>query len=468
MKITSFDPRKHGYHFANRFVTHVAPGIVTRGLCGGMSMGALDHWRNGIAAPNHFATAEHGNDLGGAEVPAEGGRLQSAIYERQVHSLTTALVYNRWLFGPGSVADGHRASVGAEFTEIRRRIDAGRPCLVGLWSLGQNDVFGGHQVLCYGYETTPMKLYVYDPNHPDQECELRPFDVPDRGVEVCAPGISDGYRGWFAADVYNWDEQPPWTPRYVDLAITEGIRINGSTDVAAGGGLEVTATIKNMGQYPSRFKNLYVYVRDPKGFNADHLLHGAEPGVTMLQPGESHTIVRRSDTFAAGAPGNYRVGVSYLSLTDRWCDLSAVPGTRSFVDVAVHPPNAQLVHDRWVEVPESATEPVGAGVTIKPGDQIALTGRGAIWAGVWFTGNNGPEGWVDWITDNPRFPLHGRPDARQFSLIFRVGDEAWTYAGPEVPRRTYGGAGGDLQLWINDDVHNNGTGAFNCRVQVWR
>jgi hypothetical protein len=470
MKITSFDPRKHGYHFVNDFTSHPVPGLgfTTRGLCGGMSMGALDHWRNGIAAPNHFATPEHGNDLGGAAVPAEGGRLQSAIYERQVHSLTTALVYNRWLFGPGSIADGYRASVGGEFDEIRKRIDAGRPCVVGLWGHKQGDVLGGHQVLCYGYETTPQKLYVYDPNHPHRECEIRPLGL-DQGVQVFTPDQPTNlYRGWFAADVYNWGEQPPWKPRYVDLAITDGIRINGSTDVTTGGRLEVTATVKNMGQYPSRFKQLFVYVRDPQGFNVDHLLHGAEPGVTVLQPGQSHTIVRRSDNFAASAHGLYRVGISYLSLTDRWCDLSTTTGTRPFIDVDVHPADAKLVHDQWVEVPESATQPVGAGVTLKTGDQVQITGQGSIWAGVWFTGNNGPDGWVDWITNNPRFPLHGTPDARQFSLISRVGDEPWTYVGTGTPRQTYDKAGGDLQLWINDDVHNNGTGAFNCRVQVWR
>jgi hypothetical protein len=467
MKIDTFDPSEHGFHFVNRFDNHVIAGITTHGLCGGMAMSALDHWRNGIAAPNHFAEGAHGNDFGGGSGPAEGGRLRSALLERQVHSLTTSAVFTRWAFGPGSIADGFHASVGNEFAEIRKRLDAGRPCLVGLWSLEQGDVLGGHQVLCYGYETSPVTLYVYDPNHPDQESRIVAVG-PDDGVEVIAPGSADRYRGWFATDVYNWDEQPPWVPRYVDLAITDGVRLNGPADATAGGPLEASVTIKNMGQYTSRVKSLYFWVRDPAGANVDTLLVDAQPTLTVLQPGESHTIVYRTDAFAAKTPGRYRIGVSYLSLNDRWCDLSVVPGTQRFIDVDVHPAGAKLVFDQWVEVPESAAQPVGAGVALKAGDQFALTGQGAVWAGVWFTGTNGPEGWVDWITNNPSFPLHGTADARQFSLIARVGEEPWAYVGPELSRRSYSGPGGDLRLWVNDDVHNNGTGAFNCRVQVWR
>ena len=52
MKIDSFDPLKHGFHFCNSgFFNHVF-GLTTRGLCGGMSMSALDYWPNGIATPN--------------------------------------------------------------------------------------------------------------------------------------------------------------------------------------------------------------------------------------------------------------------------------------------------------------------------------------------------------------------------------------------------------------------------------
>ena len=465
MKIDSFDPLKHGFHFSNSgFFNHVF-GFTTRGLCGGMSMSALDYWRNGIAAPNHFAS-EQVNDFGGATVPEEGGRLQSAILERQVHSLTTSAVATRWALGPASIADGYHASVGPEFTEIRKRIDAGRPCVVGLWALAQGDVLG-HQVLCYGYETSPMRLYVYDPNNPDLESSLLPLS-PDSGVQVYCPEPATQYRGWFAADVYNWDENPPWRPRYVDLAITDGVRLNGTPDVVAGAPVEVTVTVKNVGQYTSRFKSLYVYVRDPRGYNADQLLHGAEPGVTQLQPGEARTITRRNDAFAANAPGGYRIGASFLSLTDRWCDLAVTPGTQGFIDVVAHPAGARLIYDQTIAVSESANQPVNAGVTIAGGDQIALTGGGSIWAGVWLTGNNGPEGWPDYVTTNPHFPLHGTPDSCQFSLIARVGNEPWRYVGLGQTRHSYAGGGGPLQLWINDDVHNNGNGAFTCRVQVWR
>jgi len=289
---------------------------------------------------------------------------------------------------------------------------------------------------------------------------------PQAGVELRHAQGADTYRGWFAADVYNWDENPPWQPRYVDLALTEGIRVNGSADITVGAPLEVTATVANMGQYVSRFKSLYIYVRDPSGYNADHLLHGAEPDLTQLQPGERYTITRKVDEFAP-APGVYRVGASYLSQTDHWCDM-AVSGGQRAIDVTVHPASFAQVADQWFSIPESAAEPVRTGINLQPGDEFQLTGQGQIWAGVWLTGNNGPEGWRDYVTQNPQFPLHGTQDSCQFSLIAQVGGDGWFYVGNGISRRGYAGGGGELCLWINDDVHNNGNGAFECRVQAWR
>jgi hypothetical protein len=58
-----------------------------------------------------------------------------------------------------------------------------------------------------------------------------------------------------------------------------------------------------------------------------------------------------------------------------------------------------------------------------------------VWAGVWFTGNNGPEGWVNWEA-GPDSPL---PYAAPFQLLgrlsgryFEVGTgREFTYVEPE-------------------------------------
>jgi len=111
-----------------------------------------------------------------------------------------------------------------------------------------------------------------------------------------------------------------------------------------------------------------------------------------------------------------------------------------------------------LSVPESAGTGVvterlhyGETLTVEPlSDQI--------WAGVWFTGSNGPEGWTN--TSAPSFyPLPGVP---QYSLIARLGNGPHQYVGaatrsftnlkPNYVQR--------VRFKVNDDVPGNGAGAF--------
>ena len=107
--------------------------------------------------------------------------------------------------------------------------------------------------------------------------------------------------------------------------------------------------------------------------------------------------------------------------------------------------------------------------TLQPGDDFELQGTGAIWAGVWFTGTNGPEGWTNRIETNPSSPMSSRPQAHPFALLGRFGTEPYFYVGTGLPRRAFRGtAPATLFLRINDNAPANGSGAFRCRVQVWR
>jgi len=81
-----------------------------------------------------------------------------------------------------------------------------------------------------------------------------------------------------------------------------------------------------------------------------------------------------------------------------------------------------------------------------------------IWAGIWFTGWNGPEGWVG--TSAPSYyPLPGAP---KYSLIARFGDGPYEYLGSSDRSFTNNRPGYLLRVRfrVNDDKPGNGDGAF--------
>lgn len=159
--------------------------------------------------------------------------------------------------------------------------------------------------------------------------------------------------------------------------------------------------------------------------------------------------------------------------------------------------------------------------TSLPPTKVTITGNGQIWAGVLLTSNNGPNGWLNYSTnDDPKFPVHApgganRPNSpHPYGLIFgyvtlpqylQVSIPS-TYAGQLLQgtainraemtiidwhwsdndgRPGSGGCsrGGDsttasicvnkststqvlLLLGINDDIHGNGSGAFTATIHV--
>lgn len=113
---------------------------------------------------------------------------------------------------------------------------------------------------------------------------------------------------------------------------------------------------------------------------------------------------------------------------------------------------------------------VDSGIDIGQGDFVSLQGSGSIWAGVFFTGENGPEGW-DKIENNADFPL---PGTRPFGLLYKIVEKGQTAS--LVPWQVLGTgdsfdwAGGNARLWftINDDVPDNGSGQFDISVKVRR
>jgi len=120
-----------------------------------------------------------------------------------------------------------------------------------------------------------------------------------------------------------------------------------------------------------------------------------------------------------------------------------------------------LEQSRLVQVAES-DGPVDTHMQVVQGDTLIFHAWGSIWAGVWWTGLNGPDGW-NWIDNDPKFPLRGSHPFCLFGILdtgpFYIGSDMRL---DETPNQ------GTLLLEINDDVHGNGNGAFHCLVQQYR
>jgi hypothetical protein len=469
----NFVPPRDGWHFANKFETRVLPGILygvkTKGLCGGMVMTALDYWRAGIPIPAH-EPSDLPLDPNGNRLPDEASRLRRYIFDRQMNSLLTGLMFTRWITSPTITPDDfHNWATGSEFNVVRRELSSNRPVMLGLWSMIPGHPEGGHQVLCYGWDTDPIRLYIYDPNHPDEETVLTP-ESPAVGCTAkgSKSGQEETYRGYFFTDVYNWNENPPYAPRYRDIVITSGLNTSPDRNANIGTSLSLSVTVFNEGEYPSRFLAFCIWARDPVGRNIDAAVGGIEPNFKSLNPGESKTEARNFASFG-NVPGPHTIGVSKLSLQGHWQNIPpANAGATSIRQLQLWPIKQEVVN-KWVTVRESDTNDSDTGVALQPGDEFALTGAGAIWAGVLFTGLNGPEGWMDRIETNLDFPLHNSPDARPFSLLGRFEGEGYFYVGAGLSRRAFNRTSPRrLFLRINDNAPGNGSGAFQCLVQVWR
>jgi len=120
-----------------------------------------------------------------------------------------------------------------------------------------------------------------------------------------------------------------------------------------------------------------------------------------------------------------------------------------------------LVQSRQVQVNEG-DGPVNTHMQVQLGDTLIFYAWGSIWAGVWWTGTNGPRGW-DWLDNNNKFKL---PGSHPYCLLGLL-DTGYFYIGDHV-RLDETADQGTLFLEINDDVHGNGNGAFQCQVQQYR
>lgn len=204
--MTSLDflPSRHGFHFSNRWpatpawwwgagVIHLGFGNAGNGLCGGMVFAARDRFERGAAPPSDTAP------------PAAGTPLFQEVVRRQIDSFDRAVVVP-WRFWRASNASENRrlrATVREAWPAIRAEIDAGRPAMVGLVReprLNPLQIGMGHQVLAYGYESSPdaVTIRIYDPNHPDDDTVTVRLEKDAGGAIRLSQSTGEPLRGLLA------------------------------------------------------------------------------------------------------------------------------------------------------------------------------------------------------------------------------------------------------------------------------
>lgn len=112
---------------------------------------------------------------------------------------------------------------------------------------------------------------------------------------------------------------------------------------------------------------------------------------------------------------------------------------------------------------------------VRPGQAVSIYyNDGTMWSGVWFTGENGPEGWPGYRAANNG--QWAAPGANEYSLVSQFmpwnggirawNDPAYTYVGYGracVPVPTWS----VLNLAVNDQRYDDNTGGFWVDVLVW-
>ena len=227
--MTSFNAENDGFNFSNAFKESYAQSIVqNKGLCGGMSYTALDYHYAGRSIPSQNFR------------PAPGLALREYIYQRQVASLTGGSL-DQWVelfVNPGGSRNNEFYRWGLQFGsgrlgELIDNIDAGRPVPLGVRSC--SGCSRDHQIVAYGYElgayygsldntVEDIKIYVYDPNHPDKELVLSPSPNERLWRTYTADGKRTGsrWRTYFVdEDYFGSRRTPPSVPSYGDIILLE-------------------------------------------------------------------------------------------------------------------------------------------------------------------------------------------------------------------------------------------------------
>lgn len=207
---------------------------------------------------------------------------------------------------------------------------------------------------------------------------------------------------------------------------------------------------------------LFSFGNDADGWVAHHAngrspLPGAPPFSMLARVGRSpfFLVGKNFDHIFKGNTGNLVLRIN----DDVPANGSGAFSSHVIVDRNVDTPIAEAT----ISVREDQRD-VDTGLDIRPEDRVTINGSGFIWAGIWFTGENGPDGWPGWNQTEANAPLQGVPP---YALIAKVGQQDYFMVG-----RFFNGhpaeKAGRLFLRINDHDPGNGSGLFTAKIQVFR
>ena len=244
IRVGQFRPSANGLHFVNDFtnrpyftiqvgLVNVPIGDAANGMCGGMGFAVRDYYESGLPLPTD------------ASAPSSGP-LFDYLAKRLFDSFDLLSVPpgpDRYMFLmnpalPDHETDASRAglaphgrawvSIREEWPVIRTYLDAGvlSPlALIRVKSLDPGKLGLNHQVLAYGYTLTgdDLRIYVYDPNHPDDDEVYVGLNISNPDVTTTniffvngQPSVVEREAMWcFFRTAYSYDTPPPGAT-YVD------------------------------------------------------------------------------------------------------------------------------------------------------------------------------------------------------------------------------------------------------------
>lgn len=170
-KFTGFKSEIHGWPFSNKMFNHTCVEVLGQkvcgpfSLCGGMSLSALRRFEKNLRV-------EPFSDKVKQEIEkAQGDTMSAGVMKK----------FAEWSMIPTQPGMTKPHTIGArtkdEWVDVRKAIDGGRPVVLGLIRVNDDDirknpqnVFKNHQVLAIGYRVNDAIgdaiIYIYDPNHP--------------------------------------------------------------------------------------------------------------------------------------------------------------------------------------------------------------------------------------------------------------------------------------------------------------
>jgi len=176
----SFDPIKNGWHFPTDAIADAMGVKRSNGLCGGLSLSAVNYYRYGMNIPainqNDFQKAGKNREKN-LEIPAGTTDIKPVfnfILNSQfaVFESPNILKQKTGFFSPNTEENHHLTSIADEFPKIKKALNNGHFVMIGLRSI-KKDYKAGHQILVYGYDDTNHTLYAYDSDTPDEEIIIK-------------------------------------------------------------------------------------------------------------------------------------------------------------------------------------------------------------------------------------------------------------------------------------------------------